>query len=187
MIKTNILRENPTLMEECKSILADKKMREAFELLTLYSQTATEDKVLSFVRQYLGAVEDGAKSQRWFYTLPMKEFFERQGEKINNRLCRCVCQPIGAMGGIVGFDIVISLEKQNGAWTGAQKKILSKVLPDKDWQNKTFSGPANTRIVLLTGNERGQLFEDIKPGLEAQLQKFKIILNNFEKQLTEIE
>ena len=186
MIKTNLLMENPNILNECKEILDDKQLREAFELLTLYTQTATEDKVLSFVRSYLNAVEDGAKSQRWFYTLPMKKFFEREGEKINNHLCRCVCQPIGAMSGIVGFEIVISLEKRNGAWTKAQEKILKKIQPNKNWQDKTFVSPPNSRIVLLTGSEQGQLFEQIKPNLENQLKKFQIILSNFENQLEEL-
>lgn len=187
MIKTDILAENPDLIEECKKIMDNKRLREAFDLLTSYSQTATADKVIAYARKYIGAVDDGSKGQRWFYTQAMKEFFMRQGEQITNRLCRCVCQPIGASAGVVGVDICISLEKTNGAWTNAQKKILNATQPNREWENKTFSGPKNSRVVLVTGNEQGKLFEDIKSDLGTRLDKFRSVLNDFEDILSKID
>ena len=187
MIKTDILAENPDLIEECKKIMDNKRLREAFDLLTAYSRTATADKVIAYARKYIGAVDDGSKGQRWFYTQTMKEFFMRQGEQITNRLCRCVCQPIGASAGVVGVDICISLEKSDGAWTNAQKKILNAVQPNREWENKTFSGPKNSRVILVTGNEQGKLFEDIKSDLEKRLEKFRYVLNDFEDLLSKID
>lgn len=185
MLKTNVLMENSDLLSECKKILDDKEMREAFELLTLYSHTATEDKVIFFVRAYLDAVQDNSKQQRYFFTKQMQDFFELRKEKINYHLCRCVCQPTGAAGGIVGIEILIGLEKIE-EWTPAQEEILTKLVSGTKWKNQRFVTLPRTRVELLTQEDRGRLFEEVKPVIETNLLKFKEILNSFEKTLSEL-
>lgn len=123
----------------------------------------------------------------WLYTEPMEKFFADNGEEYKPAKLKVVCQPQDSKK--VDSKIVIWCEMgytKDGtgkyAPTHTQKALAAKMgLTCSGSLDRILPLADNKAVELVSEQERGMDFEDLKPILDTRIADFQSMLDDFTK------